>query len=328
MERFVQAKKQVAREPLEDVRPRSQRPSASSAAPYILLWIAASSAVILHNDYLLRHGFPHPLTLTTIHLSFATVATQVLRHSTTLIGGGGMTAGLYLRRMVPIAATFSVSLALYNTAYLHLSVAFIQMVKASTPVAVLLVSFIAAALTPQPHGQAGSPLERAWQTCQMSRRLPRVCVVVVGVATASYGELALDGFGLAVQVGGILFESTRLVLLEHTVKGMDALTALYYFAPACAALNAFLAAAKEWPIGLPTPSQAGVLVANAGLAFALNLAVLMLVRRTSGLVLTLSGVLKDIWLVTLGCTVLGHTVTPLQIAGYAVALAGLVWYRS
>ncbi len=45
--------------------------------------------------------------------------------------------------------------------------------------------------------------------------------------------------------------------------------------------------------------------------------------NTSPLALTLSGIVKDILLVILSVTVFGSPVTPLQYAGYGVALLGL-----
>lgn len=45
------------------------------------------------------------------------------------------------------------------------------------------------------------------------------------------------------------------------------------------------------------------------------------------MVMTLSGVLKDILLVAISCLFYSEEVTILQILGYSIALAGLVYYR-
>lgn len=52
-----------------------------------------------------------------------------------------MTRDRWVRSILPIGALFSGSLILSNYAYLSLSVSFIQMLKAFTPVAILLISF-------------------------------------------------------------------------------------------------------------------------------------------------------------------------------------------
>jgi hypothetical protein len=58
--------------------------------------------------------------------------TQVLARWTTLLDGRHrikMTPEVYVRAIVPIGASFSLSLIFGNLAYLYLSVAFIQMLK-------------------------------------------------------------------------------------------------------------------------------------------------------------------------------------------------------
>ena len=48
----------------------------------------------------------------------------------------------HLMRFAPIGLCFAASLSLGNAAYLYISVAFVQMLKAGTPVATLLVSIV------------------------------------------------------------------------------------------------------------------------------------------------------------------------------------------
>lgn len=75
------------------------------------------------------------VVLTTWHLLFATLMTQVLARTTKLLDGRKtvkMTGRIYLRAIVPIGALFSLSLICGNMTYLYLSVAFIQMLKVSS----------------------------------------------------------------------------------------------------------------------------------------------------------------------------------------------------
>src|SRR5271170_3773078 len=93
-------------------------------------WISYSSKLTATCANL--EGFP--IFLTTWHLLFATIATQVLARTTTLLDGlktVKMDGRTYLRAIVPIGAFFSLSLICSNQAYLYLSVAFIQMLKVS-----------------------------------------------------------------------------------------------------------------------------------------------------------------------------------------------------
>lgn len=70
-----------------------------------------------------------------------------------------------------------------------------------------------------------------------------------------------------------------------------------------------------------------VLVGNATTALALNIAVVFLIGCASSLVLTLSGVIKDILLVLGSVVIMGSTVTFTQMIGYAIALGGLVVFK-
>jgi hypothetical protein len=95
-------------------------------------------------------------------------------------------------------------------------------------------------------------------------------------------------------------------------------------------MNAFCCIVFEGPrLSVQAIMDAGLLMLfmNAAVAFCLNVAVVFLIGKTSSLVLTLSGVLKDILLVILSVIIWSTPVTALQMFGYAIALGGLIWYK-
>jgi len=285
----------------------------------IAVWISLSSSVIIYNKYILSTlGFPFPIFLTTFHLVFATIGTRILARTTHLLDGlqnVQMTMDRWLKSIVPIGALFSASLIFSNMAYLTLSVSFIQMLKAFTSVAVLGMSVLMGLETPT------------------QRTLVIVLCISAGVALASFGEIAFDMGGFICQALGIAFEAARLVAIQKLLHGlkMDPLVSLYWFAPVCAALNACLVPFYEgWaPFELVWERLGPVILfSNASCAFALNIAVVFLIGCASSLVLTLSGVLKDILLVVGSVLLLGSTVTFVQLVGYGIALAGLVVFKT
>lgn len=104
---------------------------------------------------------------------------------------------------------------------------------------------------------------------------------------------------------------------------MDPLVSLYYFAPVCATLNALLIPVYEGsaPFYLVWDRLGPlIMLTNASCAFCLNIAVVFLIGCASSLVLTLSGVIKDILLVVGSVVIMGSTVTFLQVVGYGIAL--------
>ena len=86
------------------------------------------------------------------------------------------------------------------------------------------------------------------------------------------------------QLGGIVFEAIRLVMVQRLLSSaefkMDPLVSLYYFAPVCAVMNFAVAIFTEIPrISMDEINNVGMLtlLANAFIAFALNVSVVFLV---------------------------------------------------
>jgi len=282
-----------------------------------------SSSVILFNKDILdgnaKVKFPYPIILTTWHLGFATLMTQILARTTTMLDGRKkvkMTGRVYLRAIVPIGTFFSLSLICGNKTYLYLSVAFIQMLKATTPVAVLFATWSMGISPPD------------------LKLLFKVSFIVIGVVIATFGEIRFVMTGFLYQLGGIAFEAIRLVMVQRLLSSaehkMDPLVSLYYFAPVCALMNGVTSLFLEVPsLTMQQIYDVGLikLLANAMVAFLLNVSVVFLIGRTSSLVLTLCGVLKDILLVAISMMYFKTPVTALQAFGYSIALAGLLYYK-
>ncbi|KAE9370340.1 TPT-domain-containing protein [Stipitochalara longipes BDJ] len=286
---------------------------------YISCWIVLSSIAILFNKYLLDDlGFHFPAILTCWHLLFSTVMTQILARTTTLLDGRKtvrMTPRIYLRAIVPIGLLFSASLVCSNQSYLYLSVAFIQMLKASAPVAVLITSWAFRVASPK------------------VRVLLNVLFIVFGVSLASLGEIKFVWLGFFFQAGGIFSEAVRLILIQILLsdsgQAMDPLVSLYYYAPVCTLMNLLVALVTEFrTFTLTSITHVGLstLFLNAFLAFLLNASSVFLIGKTSGLVMTLCGVLKNILLVLASVLLWGTVIMPIQALGYGIALLGLVYY--
>lgn len=300
---------------------KAQQPKPSiHPAFYVMVWIALSSSVILFNKWILDTlNFRYPVILTTYHLSFATIMTQILARYTTLLDGRKtvkMSGRVYLRAIVPIGFFFSLSLICGNLTYLYLSVAFIQMLKATTPVAVLIASWALGVSQPN------------------LKVFLNVSVIVVGVIIASIGEIKFVLIGFLFQIGGIVFEALRLTMVQRLLSSaefkMDPLVSLYYFAPVCAAMNFVVALVWEIPkVSVEDFYRVGLftLFLNGLCAFLLNVSVVFLIGKTSSLVLTLCGVLKDVMLVVASMLIWGTQVTGLQFFGYSIALGGMIYYK-
>lgn len=286
---------------------------------YVINWMFFSNMTILFNKWLIdTAGFKYPVLLTCWHLVFATVATQILSRTTTLLDGRKnvkMTGRVYLRAVVPIGVLYSGSLVCSNLVYLYLNVAFIQMLKSAGPVAVLFVSWM-------------------WGVAHPSfENVVNILGIAFGVFLASAGEIDFSWVGFSFQIAGIVFEAMRLVMIQILLSGddmkMDPLVSLYYYAPVCAAMNIVVGLFTEFPsFQMSDLWQTGIfmLVLNASVAFMLNVASVFLIGKTSSLVLTLAGIFKAILLVVASVMIWNTTITFLQFVGYSVALFGLIYY--
>eukprot|EP00775_Hariotina_reticulata_P002500 gene2500-2804_t len=114
---------------------------------------------------------------------------------------------------------------------------------------------------------------------------------------------------------------------------MNPLQSLYYVSPAClvSLLVPFLAV--EWP-RIVAAKAAGkvhfnppVLLANALAAFALNLAVFLLIGKTSALTMNIAGVIKDWMLIFFSYYLFRAPVTRLNLIGYIFCCSGVVVYN-
>ncbi|KAL0311784.1 UNVERIFIED_CONTAM: putative sugar phosphate/phosphate translocator [Sesamum radiatum] len=76
--------------------------------------------------------------------------------------------------------------------------------------------------------------------------------ISVGVAIAAYGEAKYDSWGVFLQLGAVVFEATRLVMIQIllTSKGisLNPITSLYYVAPSCLAFLAIPWLFVEYPL--------------------------------------------------------------------------------
>jgi drug/metabolite transporter (DMT)-like permease len=131
------------------------------------------------------------------------------------------------------------------------------MLKAFTPVSVLLLSFIGGLENPS------------------YLQLMIVFMISAGVTLSAVGELRFSFFGFFLQLAGILSESLRLVLADRFLKDLklDALSTLYYIAPpsfTIITIGFFIFEFNQFPLERLCSSFAGILLINGIASFTLN----------------------------------------------------------
>ncbi|KAJ0427023.1 triose-phosphate transporter family-domain-containing protein [Aspergillus carlsbadensis] len=165
-----------------------------------LNWVFWSNLTILFNKWILEYTpFKYPILLTTWHLLFATLATQLLAHTTPLLSARKslpMNARIYMARIAPIGLLYSASLVCSNVAYVYLNVGFIQMLKAAGPVVTLLTSYL-------------------WSVTGLTAgKVVNILVIAVSVGVTVSGEIQFSWVGVALQGAALVCDANRLVLME------------------------------------------------------------------------------------------------------------------
>lgn len=153
-------------------------------------------------------------------------------------------------------------------AYLYLSIPFIQILKTTAPAVMLFVAWAAGTANPT----FATILNIAW--------------VIGGVMLASSGEIQFSLVGFLYQMGGIVAESIRLIMIQLLLSNdglkMDPLVGLYYYAPACCLTNFLIALPTNEMVNISWQAVQdvgiGLLSLNALVAFMLNIASVSLVR--------------------------------------------------
>ncbi|MFS7938323.1 putative sugar phosphate transporter domain-containing protein [Helianthus anomalus] len=286
---------------------------------YLLIYILLSSGVILYNKWVLSpkyFNFPFPITLTMIHMGFSGAVAFLLVRVFKVVAPVKMTFEIYATCVIPISAFFASSLWFGNTAYLHISVAFIQMLKALMPVATLIMAVL-----------CGTDKLR-WDV------FLNMLLVSIGVVISSYGEIHFNVVGTLYQCTGIFAEALRLVLTQVLLqkKGLtlNPITSLYYIAP-CSFAFLFV----PWYFLEQTRMEVSqiqfnfwIFFSNAVCALALNFSIFLVIGRTGAVTIRVAGVLKDWILIALSTVIFPESaITGLNIIGYAIALCGVVMYN-
>jgi len=289
----------------------SVTPSGPDAAmPYIAFWLCMSISVILFNKYLYNGVFSFPLTLTSLHMGFTALITNGMRYSGKL-SVPELSWPLYATAVVPIGFLQAFALGLSNLAAKGLSVPFVQMCKALTPMVTLGVGILT------------------------GMEVPNIALFVVvalmfsSVVITSLGEIRFEFWSFVCQVLSIVAEAARLTVMQkllqkHLADKSSPLVSLSLFTPVSFALLLPVALYFE-PSALSALSNTTTLLTvltNMCVAFTLNISVVMLVGFTSSLTLTLAGICKDVALVTGGVLIFGSPLTLQQVVGYYIGLYG------
>lgn len=231
---------------------------------------------------------------------------------------------LVVKVLLPIACCFAAQLVLSNMAFMHSSVAFLQMMKQSN---VVLVYCFSLAIS----------LERfSWI------RFAVLALIVGSTALTIHGELNFSSVGFVIQSCSMLCESMKLTLQSYSLSSsgrrLDPLTYVMLVAPIVLFILAFILVVLHcMPMGLEVPEALSfppwhrvveyrwLLCANGCLAFAMNVVHALFIKSSSAITFILTGVLmKDIVIVGVASIFMGEMLSSQQVVGFGLQLLGIL----
>eukprot|EP00470_Lotharella_oceanica_P010090 CAMPEP_0170188702 /NCGR_PEP_ID=MMETSP0040_2-20121228/45003_1 /TAXON_ID=641309 /ORGANISM="Lotharella oceanica, Strain CCMP622" /LENGTH=224 /DNA_ID=CAMNT_0010436057 /DNA_START=311 /DNA_END=985 /DNA_ORIENTATION=+ len=217
---------------------------------------------------------------------------------------------------MPIGFLQGATIVLGMTSYLFLTVSFVQMLKASTPVMIVLFLRI---------------FKLAEPTMKI---LAAVSIICLGTILSSYGEINFSIIGVTSMVSGQVAEALRLVFTQKLLKNLkfDIVESLCYVTPA-ATFWVFIAAIfLEFPrMSLGTLSLVNdnlyIFFIAGVLAVGVNTINSVVIKFTSSLMMKLLATARNASLVMFNVMFMGEAVTGLQFVGYSISLAGFMMYN-
>ena len=286
----------------------------------ILIYMSSSSWVIVANQQLIKEvGFPFPVLLsafgafssaTVAHLSVYADVVSIRKETLEYATGKN-----WRQNVLPVALCQAATLALGNASYLYFGLGMVQMLKAGTPIFVLLTLVMLR-------------LERPSLITAFF-----VSLITLGTLVTAGTTPQWDATGLCFSVGAMVTEALRVGLTQFLLKSckFSVTEGQYILAPTVSIALLLASACIE---GKDLNFQAvekvfeypHLFVMAAGLGTAVNYSSYWVIKTCGALTLKVVTTLRNIALVLYGAFGLGEALSESQVWGYALTLLGFVGY--
>ena len=286
---------------------------------YVLIWVFQSVVMTIFNKLVLSSWkFHYPFFLTCWHMILFCVLTRVLAISKSnlmpSLKDNKLSLCEYMKKILPFSLAAATQLVCSNSAYSYLSLALIQILKALSPVTLLILQYIIGKETPS------------------LTKFGIVSLISCGVGICTIGEINFNLIGFVLQCSAILSDNLRAILMEALLfnNKIDSITMIYYIAPPCSILIGIgfvIFELPTFPFEILTPSLFCILLLNGILAFSLNISNVKAVSSSSALFLSLFSPIRDGIVILMSVIVFGSPLLPIQIFGFFVCLFGLYLYN-
>ena len=287
----------------------------------VSLYMAAGPTLILLNKNIMSdHDFKYPITLSGLGM----VAASLVSWSAIRFGGAPCKPEVYelisskkwFTHCLPVGICKAATLTAGTATYMYLNVGFIQMLKAFSPVVVLVTSSFLKVEAPR----GGVVLA--------------VVLICSGTAFTCGYDPSAGVVGLSLHAAAAVTEAVNLVLTQYLLqnKSFSVLEAQFALAPPGVLFLALAAMALEWRSMAETGRYAAVaehpfkFLAAATLGLVINFLTFLVIQVTSSLTLKILGMVRNVALVGVGVLAYQEVVPFKEAVGFSVSLVGLCGY--
>uniref|UniRef100_A0A7S3PJ01 Sugar phosphate transporter domain-containing protein n=1 Tax=Aplanochytrium stocchinoi TaxID=215587 RepID=A0A7S3PJ01_9STRA len=283
-------------------------------------YMVIGPSLILNNKFILKDlDFKYPMLVSCLGLITTSIVSHLLVRFqfVQLQHRDVVTKDFYLKRIVPVGITLALTLSFGNAVYIHLGVALIQMLKAFTPVIVLM-------------GVVISGIESPSKGVILS-----VLGIAFGTALNCAGAVDYTFYGLFLMFGAEFFEAVRLVLTQFLLqnKKFGVIEGQYWLAPASAASLMTLSIFSEWNT-ISSKGHISVVFENpqyfffsATLGLLVNLSSFLVVQTTNSVTLKILGTVRNAGLVIFQVIFAGEIITAQQFGAYGLTIVAFGFYN-
>lgn len=287
---------------------------------YGLAYLTAASSIILLNKHVLSvTPFHFSIALSSLGVLFGWVTSVVLVQTgiVSLEKHKDITFMSWVKTVLPIGFFTGVTLACGNMAYFYLSLSFLQMTKALSPVCLFFILWI-------------TGLDRFHMKVFLS-----ILVIVVGTAVAAYAEVHFTWIGIALIFVAEFFEAIKSACFQFLLanKSFTMWEGMYFVSPASLIFLGILIAVLEWQPMVDENAWGQVqehplmFIAAGTLGFGVNYCSLGVIKHAGSLTLKVLAQMKSIIIILFGIAIY-HDIVSLQTAlGYATAIIGFGFYN-
>jgi len=294
-------------------------PAVASLACFV---VVSSLLIIINKEVLVDDGFRFPFALTSMGQFVSALSAIPFAASGVASIKPPPSRRELLGKVLPTALFSAVTMFTGNYAYLYLSVAFIQILKAFTP-AMTMVMLVAMGI-------------EGWSGLVVLS----VLMIAAGTGLSALIESSTPSFHL---VGFIAFmisavtEAGRVVWFQVALGDLkyNVFETMLYLSPITGAILGAMSLLTEWD-GLTAPgggfakiwASPGLYSAALGMSCLVNLTTFIAIRQSSSLTFKVVGCVKNAVIVMAGVLFMGEAVSLWQVVGYSLSLAGFFVYSA